>query len=244
MGPVQNSLSFRSSGDTGLTVVVGDRVDQVTRQRVMDVKSAIEAAALPGVVEIVPTYLSLLVHYDPRLTTQAALKGAISRLSWTEGAGQAESRRWVLPICCDADFAPDLCAVADWAGLTPTEVISDLIAADQVVYMLGFAPGQPYLGDLPDRLAIPRRKDPIQGVPAGSVLIATGKTVIYPTLNPTGWHVVGRTPVPLFEPRGEISVLLRAGDHVTFTPVNRARFEEVAAAVADGSYDPSREALA
>jgi len=245
MTRITTDLQFRPSGDTGLTVVLGDTIGPDTSARVMQLKAQIDVAALAGVIETVPTYVSLLVHYRPLATSQAELISAISRMSeTTQAEASAEGRHWTLPVCFDGgDLAPDLPFVADWARLSPDEVVRDITEAEQVVYMLGFAPGLPYLGDLPERIAIPRREDPVARVPAGSVLVATGKTVIYPVANPTGWYVVGRTPVRLFDLDQQDPVLLRPGDRVRLRQVSRAEFDDLSARIADGRYDPRREAL-
>eukprot|EP00119_Amphimedon_queenslandica_P006424 XP_011407301.1 PREDICTED: uncharacterized protein LOC105314687 [Amphimedon queenslandica] len=238
------SLKFLSGGDTGLTVQVGSEIDRKTNAAVMRLGSAIDAAKIFGVIETVPTYLSLLVHYDPLKTSRLELIRAIEALSESAAsASEVEPRSWSFPVCFEGqDFAPDIDLVAQWAGLAPEDVISDIVAAEQFVYMIGFAPGQPYIGDLPDRIAIPRRKDPIPGVPAGSVVIATGKTVIYSVSNPTGWYIVGRTPLPIFDRSKEEPVLLRAGDKVRLHAVSRFEFESIQERIALGDYRPESDA--
>ena len=198
-------LTFQPSGDTGLTVIAGDTADRATSAKVLELRQILAAANLPGVIETVPTYLSLLVHYDPGLTSHAELVQAIGSLAGGEGGtGSLQPRSWSFPICFDGpDFAPDLDHLAAHTGVSRGTIMADILSTEQFVYMLGFAPGQPYLGDLPARLAIPRRQNPVPHVPAGSVLTATGKTTIYPTNNPTGWHVIGRTPVPIFNAQAE-----------------------------------------
>lgn len=240
------SLEFLPSGDTGLTVRLGTDIDKETSAAVMRLCSAIDAAALPGVIETVPAYVSLLVHYDPLKTSRHELIGALEALNEAAISTTAvEARAWSLPVCFEGqDFASDLDTVAQWAGLDREDVISDIVGAEQFVYMIGFAPGQPYIGDLPDRIAIPRRKDPIPGIPAGSIVIATGKTVIYPVSNPTGWYVVGRTPVPIFDKSKENPVLLCAGDSVCLRAVSRGEFESIRERVAAGAYDPESDARA
>ena len=228
----------RPCGDTGITVIVGQTVDQVTRSRVQALARTIDRAALPGVVETVPSYLSVLIHYDPLTTDFSSIVGALGSLPLTEGE-EGGIRNWTLPICFDGpDFAPDLMAVADWAGLSCEDVMQDILGTTQTIYMLGFAPGQPYMGDLPDRIAIPRRESPVPGIPTGAVLIATGKTVIYPSPNPTGWYVIGRTPVRIFDAAAADPVLLSPGDRVTFEPVDAETFRALEDALASGATDP------
>ncbi|MEX0347427.1 MAG: allophanate hydrolase subunit 1 [Rhizobiaceae bacterium] len=214
-------MEFRASGDTGLTVILGDNISPETTARVLNLRTAIETAEFAGVIEVVPTYLSLLVHYDPLETSQATLKEAIVALGNAESSRiRREVASWSFPVCFElAEFAPDLESVASHANLSPADLIEAITNTQQVVYMLGFAPGQPYMGDLPERLAIPRREAPVSNVPKGSVLTATGKTVIYPNSNPTGWHIIGRTPVPIFDKSSPRPALLTPGDHVHFYEV-------------------------
>jgi len=229
-------LRFLPSGDTGLTVQLGDSIDQATNRRVRALATSIENAAIPGVIETVPAYVSLLVHYDPLVLRQSELIERITGLEAQAGSGtQVAPRELSLPVCFEGpDFAPDLPFVADWAGVTAGDVVQDVTGAALFVYMIGFAPGQPYLGDLPDRLVIPRRTDPVPKVPKGSVLVATGKVVIYPFDNPTGWHVIGRTPLDLFDGQKDEPALLRPGDRITLRSVDAGTFEAIRDAVIRG----------
>ena len=232
------SIAFLPSGDTGLTVQFGETISREINARVIALHAAVNTAGLPGVVETVPTYRSLLVHYDPLATTQAELTEALRPIVERCGdAAPAVGRCWRLPVCFDDSYAPDLPQVAAQAGLSPEAVIDIMTGTRQFIYMLGFAPGQPYLGDLPEGLDIPRRENPIPEVPAGSVLIAAGKTTIYPFANPTGWYSLGRTPVTLFDPQAPSPALLSPGDEVVFERVSGPGFDRIAEAVRQGSYD-------
>ncbi len=232
-------MRFLPSGDTGLTVQLGDTIDRATNQRVRALAQAIERAAIGGVRETVPAYVSLLVHYDPLVIGQGELIDALTTLEVEFGRADTPPRRLELPVCFEGDqYAPDLGHVADWAGITPAEVVDDVVGSELFVYMIGFAPGQPYLGDLPERIALPRRIDPVPKVPKGSVLVATGKMVIYPFDNPTGWHVIGRTPFDLFDIRQDQPTLLRPGDQVTLKPIDGAAFEAMRAAITRGEKLP------
>lgn len=239
----QSPLVFKSSGDTGLTIALGDFISRDTSGRVLRLRQAIEAAGLPGVIETVPTFTSVLVHYSPMLTSQEELKNCIRGLEFDEGETlDTSAKSWLFPICFDGpDFAPDLNDVASWAGISSVDVCDDILKVEQSVYMLGFAPGQPYIGDLPERLNIPRRKEPVLGVASGSVVIATGKTVIYPVSNPTGWHVVGRVPVKLFNSESGRPVLLSPGDKITFRAVDYEEFLKLEENSKTPDFDPRSE---
>jgi KipI family sensor histidine kinase inhibitor len=215
---------FLPCGDSGLTVQFEGADLRATNARALALHRALGAAPPEGLVETVPAYRSVTLHYDPLRTTQATLAEAVrAALAAPEAAGDAP-RRWCLPVCFEADHAPDLAEVSRRTGLTETAIVAALTETEQSVYMLGFAPGQPYLGDLPAALDLPRRREPVARVPAGSVLTATAKTVIYPVDNPTGWYVLGRTPVALFDPDDPVPVLLAPGDLLRCTPVGAAEF--------------------
>lgn len=227
---------FLASGDTGLTVELGDEICRRISQRVVRLRAAITEAGLTGVIETVPTYRSVLVHYDPVQTSHARLVDAITPLLRLDGRiAEQQPRKLRLPICFDGpDFAPDLTDVANWSGKSASDVMNALTGADLHTYMLGFAPGQPYLGDLPEWMAIPRRQDPVSRIPAGSVVVAARMVSVYPMPNPTGWHVVGRTPARLFDPSLSEPALFRAGDTVVFHRVDADEFALLSAGIKDG----------
>lgn len=219
---------FLPCGDTGLTVQFEGADLRATNARALQLHAALNDAPPEGVIESVPTYRSLTLHYDPCRTSQATLTGLVTAtLDTLPEAQQGDARHWSLPVCFEGGHAPDMDAVAGKTGLGRAEILAILTETVQSVYMLGFAPGQPYLGDLPERISVPRRKDPIARVPAGAVLTATAKTVIYPVDNPTGWYVMGRTPVALFRPDDPDPVLLKPGDLVSLTPITAAGFDRL-----------------
>src|SRR5690606_19723136 len=142
-----------------------------------------------------------------------------------------------LPVCYEGEAAPDLAAVAATLGIRVDELIAAHSGTEYRVYMLGFLPGFPFMGDLPAHLRLPRRAQPRVRVPAGSVAIATGLTAIYPWESPGGWHLLGRCPVPLFDARRAAPALLAAGDRVRFTPVSSAECRAIEAGLARGDID-------
>lgn len=231
------AVEFLPSGDCGLTVQFGLEIDRALSGRIMALRSAVEAAGLMGVVETVPTYRSLLIHYDPLRTSQRDLVAAIKPLLDQTGEGERkEARHWRLPACFDADFSPDLETVATNANLSHEAVIEQFLSVEQFIYMLGFAPGMPYMGDLPKALHLPRKEKPTPHVEKGSILIATGLTVLYPVPNPTGWHIIGRCPVPIFDLAKSDPVLLAPGDFVSFERIDTKRFDDIAEQYQKGLY--------
>ena len=232
--------TFLSCGDTALAVQFGMDIDRALNNKIVALCRLLQAAAMPGIVEMVPSYRSFLIHYDPLVTSRAALEEQIApflerELSETVAGGN----EWRIPVCFDEDFASDLGDVSIATGLSRTEIIDHFTRTEHHVYMLGFAPGQPYMGDLPKALSIPRRERPVPRIERGSVVTATGLTVIYPAANPTGWHVVGRTPISVFDAARDVPVLLKPGDKVRLTQVERADFDALEAEIRDGAFDVS-----
>jgi inhibitor of KinA len=218
------------AGDTALVVEFGERIDRDISARVLALSQRVEAAKIAGVIETVPTFRSLMVCYEPLTVGFAALCAKIADLAaQLATAGTASGRAWRLPVCYDAELAPDLADVAARTGLTPAQVVECHSANAWHVYMLGFLPGQAYMGDVPKPLQLPRRTVPRTRIPAGSLAIATGMTCIFPMQTPCGWHLIGRSPVPLWDRDAESRALLAPGDRVTFAPVSMREYADLAA---------------
>ena len=230
------TAEFLSCGDTALVVQFGESVDAEMNNRVMRLDSIVRSRAIPGVVETVPTFRSLMIHYDPLRTTRASLLAAVEPLLDEEGAFDATCAAWNLPVCFDPEYAPDLEDVARRTELTPERVIDLYAGTTFRVYMIGFLPGHPYMGDLPAELELPRRVEPRTHVPAGSIAIATTMTVVYPNESPGGWHLIGRTPVPMFSLRRERPVLFAPGDHVRCRPVTPDEYRDIRERVESGAF--------
>jgi len=233
-----------SSGDTALVVEFGERVDRGVSERVLALAARLAAAELAGVVELVPTFRSLMVHYDPLRTAAATLQQAIEGLLADAAIATAPRRLWRVPVCYAAELAPDLDEVARATGLAAAEVVRLHAERRYHVYMVGFVPGFPYMGDLAPPLVLPRRADPRIRVPPGAVAIATELTAIYPLESPGGWHLIGTTPVRLFDPGRSPPALFAPGDAVAFAPIGRAEFDRVRRASERGDYGLAAEALA
>jgi len=232
---------FLASGDTALVIELGDRIDRRVSEQVVGLAGRIRRAALAGVIELVPTFRSLMVHYDPVRSSAAELTSAIEALIVGE-TPFLQARLWRVPVCYEGELAPDLRDVAAQTGLTTEEVVALHSATRYYVYMVGFLPGYPYMGDLPAALALPRRADPRVRVPPGSVAIATTMTAIYPLESPGGWHLIGTTPIPIFDAHRQSPALFAPGDAVRFEPVHRQAFDDLQARIGRGAYslEPER----
>jgi inhibitor of KinA len=233
------------AGDTALVVEFGDRIDRQLSGQVLALARRLDEARIEGVVESVPTFRSLMIHYDPLVLPGAALAARLARLLEDLRSHDSAGRLWRLPVCYDASLAPDLDEVAARTGLSATQVIERHSAATYHVYMLGFLPGQAYMGDVAPELALPRRESPRQKIPAGSLAIATAMTCIFPMETPCGWHLIGRSPIALWMMGPVPGALLAPGDKVGFAPVSLREYDDLSARIADGSYRiaPSQQAL-
>jgi inhibitor of KinA len=235
--PNLKSMPVTPLGDSSLIVTLGAAIDEATHARVQAAWRALEAAKLPGVTEFVPAYTTVTVFYDPLAVVQAGAPPA-DIAGWLGGRVQAAldkpapattvpiGRTVEIPICYDREFAPDLVEVAERTGMTVKEVIALHLGAEYLVYLVGFAPGFPYMGGLPERLALPRREEPRKRVAPGSVGITGGQCGIYPIETPAGWNLIGRTPARMFQPEREPPVRLQAGDRVRFRQISGAEFEQ------------------
>lgn len=225
MGAERSSVRFLPAGDTALVVEFGDRIDRALSERVLQLADHITAVSPVGVIETVATFRSLLVHYDPLVTSGAVLTERIRSLAGISGRSARHGRRFAIPVCYDKSCAPDLEEVAERTGLTPDAVIAAHAGRDYHVYAIGFLPGYAYMGDVAPEIVLPRRSEPRVRVPPGSVAIAAGMTGIYPIESPGGWHLIGATAVRLFDPGWPEPSLLAPGDSVRFLPASLDDYE-------------------
>ena len=227
-------------GDSAWTLEFGSAIHPAINARVMGLAERVAQARaseplLASVTDVVPTFRSLTVHYDPLEADATALGERLRVLAQDGHQAMQPGRLWHLPVCFDADFAPDLPRLAEAKGLNPDEVIHHLLAATFRVYMLGFQPGFPYMGGVPPELHMPRLPAPRQKVPAQSLAVAGEMCAVYPWDSPGGWNLLGRTPVVLFDLRhAEQPALLAAGDEVRCHAVDRATHDRLAAEIARG----------
>lgn len=224
-----------------MVVEVGDRMEESMHRQARGVWRALEAAALPGVRDLVPAYTTVTVFYDPLWWAAQGVKAAEvfglleQRVravvgDGAEGSEPATSPREVaIPVCYDGGCGPDLGEVARRTGLAEAEVIRLHLGAEYVVELIGFTPGFPYLSGLPAALEVPRRAQPRSAVPPGSVAIAGKQAGIYPLSTPGGWHLIGRTPRRLFQPEADPPAFLAPGDRVRFVRIGAPEYERLEA---------------
>lgn len=228
---------IRAFGDTGFSVEFGEGIDRGINAMVMALHAALRDAALPGVVETIPSFRALLVQYDPLATSRAELEAKVRAMLPDLKAEASVGRLWSLPVCYDPELAPDLHEVAERCRLTPGQVIEKHCGSRFFVYMLGFMPGLAYMGGLDAALHLPRRKEPRLKVPQSTVAIAESMSTIYPWESPGGWHLIGRTPLKLFDAARAEPILLAAGDEVTFRAITKDDYAAMLAQVEAGSFN-------
>ena len=205
-------------GEAALLAEAGTASPETSRL-VFALVDALERAPLPGQLASVPGIASVLVRFDPlRVTAETIEQRLWALLATLEPRPAARARILTIPVVYGGPDGPDLADVAAQLGLTPAEVVAEHCRHVYDVLMIGFAPGFPYIGPVPERLHLPRRATPRTAVPAGSVALAAGLTGIYPARLPGGWHLIGRTPLRLFDPGRDPPALLAAGDGVRFAP--------------------------
>jgi KipI family sensor histidine kinase inhibitor len=221
-----------AAGDTALVVDFGNQVDLNVSAKVLALAGRLNDLKIDGVIETVPTIRSLSIYYEPLAVSPGELERRVADILDHLDEVPVTGRTCEIPICYDAELAPDLEWVAAQCKLDPAEVIEIHSSRIYHVYMLGFLPGLAYLGDLPPELALPRRTTPRPRIPAGSLGIGGKLTCIYPMATPCGWHLIGRSPIALWDPAATGGALLRAGDKVKFSPVSLHAYRRICA---DGS---------
>jgi len=209
------------AGEAAFTVEFGDRLDESLNRQVHALDAALSGSPIQGLGETVPTYRSLLVMYDPLVSDETSVRAALNlALAGLEAGALPEGRLVEIPVHYGGESGPDLEDVAAHCGLTPSEVVRLHTEPTYRVAMLGFAPGYAYLFGLPPRLATPRLATPRLRVEPGSVGIAGAQTGLYAIATPGGWRIVGRTPMPLFDPNRDEPFALWAGDRVRFVAMD------------------------
>lgn len=213
-------------GDAALLIRLGDKIDEETHRKVAAVAARLSEKPFPGMIEYVPAFTTVAVHYDPARATFAQASAFVSALvKGVSLSALPEFDPVEIPVCYGRDLGPDLDFVADHAKLTADEVVRIHTGGDYRVYMIGFTPGFPFLGGLPEQIATPRRSSPRIAVPAGSVAIGGKQTGVYPVESPGGWHIIGRTRLSLFRPDLNPPTLLRMSQRVRFRPISREEFD-------------------
>ncbi|MDO5037805.1 MAG: 5-oxoprolinase subunit PxpB [Tissierellia bacterium] len=234
------TINYKPVGDQGLLMEFDNKISPAISRTIRHIMNQLEedqAYRSWGIRELIPTYRSILILFDPMVTDLEALRSQLEGLSLSLEGGASEKKRViVIPTCYGGDMGPDLAHVAQVAGLSQEEVIRRHQAPDYLVYMLGFTPGFTYLGGLDPQIATPRLEKARLRIPAGSVGIAEAQTGIYPIDSPGGWQLIGRTPLQLMVPEEDPPVLIRAGDYIRFEAIDQETYQAIDQAIRAGSY--------
>jgi KipI family sensor histidine kinase inhibitor len=223
------------SGDSAITVEFSRTISAEANQRVLALDRMLAREAVTGITETVPTYRSLLVHYDPEQIGFDALGERLSQLAQSDSESAiATVRRWRIPVAYGGEHGVDLEDAAKALGITPDEVVARHVGGDYRVAMIGFTPGWSYLSGLEASLQMPRRQDPRLLTPAGTISIGGIQTGIQCLAGPSGWHLLGRTAMRTYQLHRDPVFLLEPGDAVTFYQVDAKLFDEQDRAAAKG----------
>jgi KipI family sensor histidine kinase inhibitor len=229
---LRKPLRFDPLGDAAAYAVFSETLDLEVNEALQAVAAALRRRSPAWIRDVVPALGGVALHFDPDhpgLPAAPLLAAAELLEECLREAGSAESgRRLVeIPVCYDPQFALDIVEVASATGIAPEDVARLHAATEHHVLMVGFAPGQPYIGGLDPKLAVPRRAVPRTRLPAGSIAIANAQTAVYPFEIAGGWNVIGRTPLAVFDPARDPPSLFAPGDRVRFLPVSRSEFERL-----------------
>lgn len=217
------------AGDKSIVVEFGDTIDEEINRKVINLMKNIEESSLiESIYEMIPTYRSLMINYNPLKITFNNLINSIKEIeSNLKISDKGEKKVVKIPVLYGGDFGPDIETVANQNDLTIEDVIKLHSEVEYLVYMLGFTPGFTYLGGMNKKLETPRLSNPRVKIPSGSVGIAGKQTGVYPIDSPGGWQLIGRTPINLYDPKRENPILLSAGDYVKFIPITKEEFEKI-----------------
>lgn len=219
---------YRIAGDRGLLVEYGDRIDVAINRKVRSMAVLLDQSPPNGIIEVIPTYRSLLIVYDPAETEPKTIQTGLETLEGRLDDIEIPPPKTVeIPVCYGGEFGPDIGFVAKSHDLTEDAVIGIHSGTEYPIYMIGFTPGFPFLGGLSEKLHTPRLESPRTHVPAGSVGIANNQTGIYPVASPGGWQLIGQTPLNLFDPTRKNPFLYNTGDRIRFVPISAETYRQM-----------------
>lgn len=224
-----DNLKFLLAGDSSLVIEFGNEISPKINRQIRILMDSLKEANLEEIIELIPTYRSLLITYNPLISDSETLENKIKEL-YSISTNQEEDRKITLieiPTLYNNEFGIDLEYVAEYNNLTQDEVIKIHTETDYLVYMLGFMPGFTYLGGMSEKIATPRLESPRLKILSGSVGIAGKQTGMYPSESPGGWRIIGRTPLKLYDIDSDSPVFINSGDYIRYISITQDEYEEI-----------------
>lgn len=232
-----DEIKYLIAGDGALVMEFGNSISEEINSRIRSMMAAVETKKIRGIIEMVPTYRSLMIHYDIFTVEYMELVAILQELeAQLDNIDLPLPQVIEIPTLYGGEWGPDIENVGRHNGLTIEEVIEIHSSREYLIYMLGFTPGFPYLGGMDEKIATPRLETPRTKIPGGSVGVAGGQTGIYPIDSPGGWQLIGRTPIPLYDPNRDKPILLKSGNYIRFKGINREEYQEIREALKSDKY--------
>lgn len=233
-----NEPKYLIAGDKAITVEFGDEIKEEINKLVRSMSYAINNKNIKGIIEIIPTYRSISIQYNPLIISMKELVDKLKEIYINIDSIQLPSAKIIeIPTVYGGEYGPDIEFVAHHNNISTEEVIKLHTSVDYLIYMLGFTPGFTYLGGLPKEIETPRLKTPRTKIPAGSTGIAGKQTGIYPIESPGGWQLIGRTPLKLYDPKRNPPIILNAGDYLRFISIDEKEYKEILKLVEENKYE-------
>ena len=236
---LMKEFKISPEGDRALVADFGNVIDEGINDKVHMLASLIRSRKIKGVQELLPTYRSLVVFYDPRIIMYDELRKTIETIEPGSSSGSAACREVLEVPCCYADeFAPDIQGLSELSGLSANEIITAHTSPLYKIFMMGFLPGFVYLGGLDPRIAAPRLENPRTSIPDRSVGIGGSQTGVYPISSPGGWRLIGSTPLEFYDPLKADPILCHAGEYIRFLSISHGEYDSIRKDVENGIYKP------
>lgn len=235
-----DKIKFLNAGDSALVMEFGNEIAKDINAKIATVVENLKKKKVDGILDILPTYRSILINYDPMKISHSEIVGILTELSKLNSSNHSDDVRLIeIPTIYGGEYGPDIKNVAEHAGMSEKEVVKIHTGTDYLVYMMGFMPGFTYLGGLDERIATPRLKSPRLKIEAGSVGIAANQTGMYPLESPGGWQLIGRTPLKLYDDTKEPPVFIQAGDYIRYVSIDKKQYDKIKNEVENGTYKVS-----
>lgn len=235
---VYTETKYLISGDRAIVIEFGNKISEKINSKVRAMMIAIDKKNIAGIVEMIPTYRSLMIHYNPlKVDFYFLCKELKSVEKQLDDIEIPLPEVIEIPTLYGGDYGVDIENVAKHNGLTVDEVVKIHTSKEYLIYMLGFTPGFPYLGGMDERIATPRLKTPRTKISGGSVGIAGSQTGIYPIDSPGGWQLIGKTPLKLYDPYREKPILLQSGNYIKFVPIDEQTYIKIEEAIKNNTYE-------